>query len=55
MRGRTGCCFAAEEVVLAEESGVVEEVELFAGGELAAAQGTGETSQVVNFVPRLPH
>ena len=55
MNERTGCCFAAQEIFFAEEAGVVEQVELFAGGQLPATQGARETSQVVNFVTRLPH
>ena len=39
---RTGCCFAAEKVYLAEEASVVEQVQLFSGGEPVATLGTRE-------------
>ena len=42
-------------ILLADELGVVDHVELLAGEQLLAAHEAGEALEVEHLVPRLPH
>lgn len=46
---------ARQVVLLADELVVVQDVELLAGAHLLPTDQAGETIQVENLVPRLPH
>jgi len=50
-----GVKFAGDEVVLADELGVVDDVQLFAGGQLFAADAADEAREMVDGPTSAPH